>query len=555
MPFRPIRSSRTPEPVLIEDHPSFVWLSWASASQVRPSYNAAEETCVLAKVRSAAVQGLDAYPIDVEVDVGGGLPAFAIVGLPDTAVQEAKERVRAAIRNSNYEVPSRKITINLAPADVRKEGPAFDLPMAVGILAATEQIRASHLDGTVLLGELSLDGGVRPVAGLLSIALAAKALGVRTLIVPAPNAAEAALVDGLDIYPAGSLYQVVQHLEGAPPIPALRRSPSPESDPPNYDVDFSDVRGQDHAKRAMEIAAAGGHNVLMVGPPGAGKTMLARRLRTILPPMSWEEAIEVTRIYSVAGLLTDVRGPIRTRPFRSPHHTASSAAMVGGGPVPRPGEITLAHHGVLFLDELPEFHRDVLEVLRQPLEDGIVTVARVQSTATFPARFMLVAAMNPCPCGYYGDAVRECLCTPPQIARYLSRVSGPLLDRFDLHVEVPRVLTSDLTGAPPAETSVDLRARVLRARVVQDQRFGGAIRCNAAMSPRQIKRHCHLDEDGRAFLRAAIERLGLSARAHDRSLRLARTIADLDGSIDVTAGHLAEAIQYRAFDRPLRLLT
>lgn len=508
---------------------------------------------MLAKVLSAAVLGLDAYPVDVEVDVGGGLPAFTIVGLPDTAVQEAKERVRAAIRNSNYEVPSRKITINLAPADVRKEGPAFDLPMAIGILAATEQIHTPGLDAAFILGELSLDGGIRPVSGLLSIALRAKSSGIHTLIVPAANAHEAALVDGLDVCAAQSLFQVIQHLEGEHVITPVRSPPYREA-ASQYDVDFTEIKGQAHARRGLEIAAAGGHNVLMVGPPGAGKTMLARRLPTILPPLSWIEAIEVTRIYSVAGLLNG-SGPVRERPFRSPHHGTSSPALAGGGPVPRPGEITLAHHGVLFLDELAEFHRDALEVLRQPLEDGSVTVARVQSTLTFPARFILVAAMNPCPCGYHGDGLRECLCTPAQIARYLGRVSGPLLDRFDLHIEVPRVSPGDLVAQFGSEPSGDIRTRVLRARERQGQRLGKTIGCNAAMTGRQLRKFCRIDDDARTFLRATIERLALSARAHDRVLRLARTIADLEGTEAITTAHLAEAIQYRAFDRPLRLLS
>jgi magnesium chelatase family protein len=507
---------------------------------------------MLARVRSAAVLGLRGYAVDVEVDVGAGLPAFTIVGLPDPAVQEAKERVRAAVRNAGFEVPARRITINLAPADVRKAGPAFDLPMAVAILAATGQIRPCDPDGAVLLGELSLDGTLRPVTGALAVAMAVRGRG-GAIIVPEGNAAEAALVEGLDVHPATSLAEVVAHLEGRARIAPFRGPAAASAEVETGEHDLAEVRGQDHARRALEIAAAGGHNILLVGPPGSGKTMLARCLPTILPPLTGEEALEVTRIYSVAGLLVGGTGPMRARPFRSPHHTTSTAAMVGGGAGVRPGEITLAHRGVLFLDELPEFHRDVLEVLRQPLEDRVVTVARAQLTVTLPAAFMLVGAMNPCPCGHRGDDGAACLCTPPQVARYLSRVSGPLLDRIDLHVEVPRIPAGDLIAAPTGEPSAAIRLRVQRARAIQQARFSDPLACNAEMTARHLRRHCRLGEDEKVFLRAAIERLGLSARAYHRVLRLARTIADLDGSEGITAAHLAEAVQYRRFDRALRL--
>ena len=504
---------------------------------------------MLARLLSAATLGIDGYVVEVEVDLANGLPFFATVGLPQGAVKESRERVGAALVNSGYEFPLKRVTVNLAPADTPKGGSAFDLPIALGILAASGQVPVERLAGTFFLGELGLQGDLRPVRGVLSMALVARRAGAHAIIVPDANVAEAAVVEGLQVFGAPGLFRVVRHLRGESPLepvrpePAGRLNPGPARDGP----DFSEVRGQRAAKRALEVAAAGGHNVLMIGPPGAGKTMLARRVGSILPPLSLDEAIEITRIHSVAGLLPPGVALLGSRPFRAPHHTISDAGLIGGGSIPRPGEVSLAHGGVLFLDELPEFHRHVLEVLRQPLEDGQVTLSRANARLTFPARFTLVAAMNPCPCGHLGNPGRVCSCGPALVERYRSRISGPLLDRIDLHLQVPALPFADFSADSAAEPSAAIRERVNRARERQRERLAhrAGVQANAYLSSREVRRFCGQTPEIAGLLRTAVERLRLSARGCFRVLKVARTIADLAGAAEIGPGHVAEALQYR----------
>ncbi len=509
---------------------------------------------MLAKVRSVAVFGIDAYLLDIEVYIAtGDMPYIAIVGLPDAAVKESRDRVKAAVNNSGYRFPYKPMTINLAPADRKKEGPVFELPIAVGILIATGQIEAPDIQECAIVGELSLDGRLRPVRGCLSMALKCKDLGIKKFLVPSENASEAAIVDGIDVIPITTLEDTVSILSGA--APAVSHKINRDElfrESSGYDVDYADVKGQEHAKRALTVAVAGNHNIIMVGPPGSGKTMLAQRIPTIMPPLTLEEALETTRIYSVVGLLAPGQSLIATRPFRAPHHTISTAGLIGGGSFPRPGEISLSHNGVLFLDELPEFERKTIEVLRQPLETGYVTISRAVHSVTYPARFMMAVSINPCPCGYFTDTARECHCTPHQIQSYMSKISGPLLDRIDIQIEAPSVRYKELVSDREALSSADIRKKVSVARSLQKERFKDQpAMINAHMSSKQVKEYCKLDKAAEALLFRAMTEWGLSARGHSKILKVARTIADLDEDEVIKTEHISEAIQYRSLDRSL----
>jgi magnesium chelatase family protein len=507
---------------------------------------------MIAKTYTCSLLGIDAVTIEVEVDISSGLPYFATVGLPDSIVRESKDRVKASLENSGYSFPMERITVNLAPASIKKEGSGFDLPIAIGILAALGMVDSKRAESAIMTGELSLDGRIKPVSGCLPMAVQARDSGYDEILVPAENAREAAVIESVSVRPVSHLSEVVEFLNGRSNIPVQTTDLDQIWTLSGAnDLDLDEVKGQEHAKRGLEVAAAGFHNLLMLGPPGSGKTMLAQRIGGILPPLSFEEALETSKIYSVAGMLRD--SPlIVQRQYRSPHHTISDAGLVGGGRIPRPGEVSLAHNGVLFLDEFPEFRRNVLDLLRQPLEDGKVTVARASITLTYPSRFMLIAAMNPCPCGYAGDAIRPCSCSPSQVQKYRSRISGPILDRIDLHIEVPAVEYLKLRSTEQGEGSAIVRERVCRARNIQLERFSGdGIYSNSQMRPRHIKKFCQPDSAGQAILEQAVRQLGLSARAYHRILKVARTIADLEKSSNITTNHLLEAIQYRSLDRKI----